>query len=241
MSLVVYSPKRSRTYVRRFDHDEAVRRHAEGETIAALAREYGVTDRAVRRVVTPGGQERDLQATRRWRTSVCETCGGPAMKLVGGKKAHNPDGRLLCRICRAKRRRKKLRYDPATGEVKLACGACGETKPVAAFGARVRRALAEGRATGGCCCTACSTARRTAFRNRRKVPCERCGKPCLPPSERSNRRVRRDRNLCLACYRETELPAIAARGRAASAVARRKRKPEPVRSEAMPANREKAS
>ncbi len=44
--------------LRKFDHDEAVARHAAGEAVSALAREYGVSLTAVYRVVDPRVRER---------------------------------------------------------------------------------------------------------------------------------------------------------------------------------------
>ncbi len=219
MALTVYSAARNRVYVRRFDHEEAAVRHAAGESIRALARDYGVTVNAVRCVVIPGEKARQNVYAKRWRTGTCERCSGPAMRLIPGKKEHNPDGRVLCQRCRSREMRKRLRVDPATRTYKLECGRCKQWKPVDEFGARVRKALADGRAPKYVC-TACATAARTAYRHRHRVPCDRCGKPCLSPGEKGSRRVRTDRNMCLSCYRESELPEQRQRAVQASAAAR---------------------
>ncbi len=222
VALTVYSPARNRVYVRRFDHEEATARYAAGETVKELAASYGVTPNAVYRAITPGYKEREQATAKRWRTGLCERCGGPAMRLIAGKKEHNPDGRVLCLRCRGRERRKRLRVDPSTNTYKLECGRCKHWKTVAEFGERVRKALANGEAPKYVC-TACATTARQTYRNRHRVPCDRCGKPCLPPSEKGSRCVRTDRNMCLSCYRETELPEHRQRAVEASAAARRAR------------------
>ena len=101
MSRTNHVPERGRVYVRRFDHEEAAQRYAAGERVADLAVEYGVGTSAVYRAVNPESKRRKVESGRRWRTGVCEVCGGPAMRVIAGKAAHNPDGRCLCRGCRA--------------------------------------------------------------------------------------------------------------------------------------------
>jgi len=46
------SAKRNRVYKRKFDHDEARKRVGKGESMTALAREYGVSKRAIEQVLT---------------------------------------------------------------------------------------------------------------------------------------------------------------------------------------------
>jgi hypothetical protein len=210
------SAKRNRLYVRRFDHEEAVRRHAAGETIAALADAYGVTYEAVRHAVTPGLKDRNVENDRRWRTGVCERCGGPAMRLVSGKRKHNPDGRVLCRSCRPVLKRKPLLV--ADGIVNVHCGACDTWKPVADFPPRVARAIAAN-ARVKARCRACDTAERRRHRDEHKVPCISCGAPCLPPSEKGMNGA--DVPRCRDCYAESL------------------RKPSAVPLEAVPSTRER--
>jgi hypothetical protein len=111
MSLITFSAEKNRVYVRKFDHEEAASRHAAGESVASLAAAYGVTKNAIYRVISPGWKERELAYNKRWRTGSCEECGGPAMRLIGGKKKHNPDGRMLCARCRSDALRERLRFD----------------------------------------------------------------------------------------------------------------------------------
>lgn len=190
-----YSEKKGRLYVRRFDHDDARRRFAAGETISALARAYGVTYNAVHRAVTPGAPERQRANHRRWRTGQCEHCGGPAMRLVAGKRERTPDGRTLCSSCRGRVRRKPIKFED--GVVKAECGTCGTWKPLGEFPPRVARALGEGRRVVYVC-SACSTSKRTQYRETIRVPCETCGKPCLPPSEKGPNGSSRAR--CRDCF-----------------------------------------
>jgi transposase-like protein len=51
MNNVTVSARRNRVYERKFNHEEAVRRHDAGASYSTLAREYGVTPMTVRRVV----------------------------------------------------------------------------------------------------------------------------------------------------------------------------------------------
>jgi hypothetical protein len=175
--LLVWHEGKRRFYRRKFDFDEARALYARGFTIGRLALRYGVHENAIRRVVVPGEADRQNEIHKRWRTTVCESCGGPAMKLTHGKKQHNPDGRVLCQACRGRVRRKPIRF--GDGVVKVECGACKTWKPVAEFPPRVTRGLRAG-AKVRARCRACDTAARQAYRDRHRVPCEGCGKPCLP-------------------------------------------------------------
>jgi hypothetical protein len=67
---------RGRVYTRKFDYEEARRRHAAGETISALAREYGASQARVRQVVNPeaGRLADERAAAYRW---PCVDCGKP--------------------------------------------------------------------------------------------------------------------------------------------------------------------
>ena len=64
MSLVTVG-KNGRVYRRRFDHDDAVVRYRRGESVASIARLYGVSDRAVRRVLFPRVRRRMDALARR--------------------------------------------------------------------------------------------------------------------------------------------------------------------------------
>jgi hypothetical protein len=111
MSLTNYVAERNRVYVRTFDHEEAIRRREAGESVADLAAEYGVTANAIYLATNPAWRQKQVDYHREWRTGSCEECGGPAMRLVGGKKQHNKDGRTLCFRCRSDAKRERLRFD----------------------------------------------------------------------------------------------------------------------------------
>lgn len=77
---------KGRTYLRKFDWDEARRRHASGESKSALAREYGVSVQAVRLAVDPEEYERSRQRTVEWhRQSSCPDCGKPTTRTRKGE------------------------------------------------------------------------------------------------------------------------------------------------------------
>lgn len=160
------SAKRRRVYVRRFDHDEAARRHAAGETIRALAAAYGVTFNAVYRAATPGAKERDLAALRQRSTVLCEGCGRPRSP----NRIRYGDGRLLCHACRVKTNTTRFRFDPDGTLIAVRCNivACvnGERwQPPENFagGLQGRDIRAKG-FTGQC--RACNTAYRRDLRAR---------------------------------------------------------------------------
>lgn len=168
----------SRVYTRRFDHEEAARRFYAGETQVALAAEYGVrpaTVGAAIRRLRPGEKDRDVAYHRAHRTTACEDCGGPAMKLIGGKAARNSDGRVLCVACRGKLRRRQPIL--VNGVAKLVCGHCKVAKPLAAFRPSIRRDLTAGKPGGNFYCRVCDSAVKRAYREKNKGPCARCGVP----------------------------------------------------------------
>lgn len=81
---------RNRVYKRRFPHEEAIERHRLGESISAIARSYGVTPQAVRRIVIPGEKERLLEYNRVYlgSRSLCRTCGTPISLGASHCRAH---------------------------------------------------------------------------------------------------------------------------------------------------------
>jgi hypothetical protein len=175
----IVHPSRPRVYVRKFDHEEAARRIAAGETRAALAREYGVSASAITLAVdrlAPAVREEQNEQQRRSRTTTCDVCGGPAMKLVGSKLAHNHDGRNLCGTCRPKERRENVRVSAGGTVTAVRCQTCREWCPPSAFQRGWRyRDLREGGFHNQC--RACGTVARRAYRNRNKVSCEGgCGR-----------------------------------------------------------------
>lgn len=169
-----------RVYTRRFDYDEARRRVAAGESLRALAAEYGVTTNAIRYATIPGLPARMSAANKQWRTVTCEICGGPAMKLTGGKLAHNVDGRVLCASCRSIEKRDSIIFSD-TGKVlairctMIKCANGERWQPPNHFPHGKRYPdLRDGGFHG--LCRACNTAARRAYRDARKVPCSHgCG------------------------------------------------------------------
>lgn len=105
----------ARVYVRKFDHDEAVRRVTAGESMREIAQDYGVSHGAiylaVKRLTDPGFAKAENARVKRSRTVVCEVCGGPACALIKAKLVSNPDGRVLCGRCRGVEKRERLRFD----------------------------------------------------------------------------------------------------------------------------------
>lgn len=190
MSLTYRSTQRNRVYTRKFDHEEAKRRYEAGESPAALAREYGVTINAVRRVVIPGERAR-MAATalehhrRKGNPSQywdCPDCGARARKghrcracYLIARYEERPQpidavGRVYCYRCRAYRPADEFSFDPRW--------------PKRGF----RREV----------CRACDSARRQDYRERHKLPCVGCGRPALPPNEKGTRGARVPR--CRACF-----------------------------------------
>jgi hypothetical protein len=120
---------RGRTYRRKFDHDDARRRFAEGETAQELAARYGVTTNAVRHALDP-------DRARRWHTTAqanfraklaCADCG----KGMTHRTTRAPDGRVLCVACRGKARR--TRFVEVAGEIHARCHSCHEVKPLSEY------------------------------------------------------------------------------------------------------------
>ncbi len=230
----VIHPSRGRVYVRRFDHEEAARRIANGEKASALAAEYGVTSKAIHLAVAardPERREATNEYHRRWRTTVCEDCGGPAMKLVGGKREKNRDGRILCNTCRGKEKREGVEVDADGRVLRVRCVTCKAWQEPGVFCRGVRyRDLRDGGFHNEC--RPCGTARRIRYRDEHRVPCESCGTPVEGkgrPNTKSAKAGRRavdpDRAfLCIACWHESpEGQAAMLAAVEASALARKKK------------------
>lgn len=120
MSLT-YVGKNGRVYQRRFDHDEARLRYQDGESVAAMAREFGVTESAIWQVVSESTRRCSQRATAAYlaRNRVpCDNCGKPGVLLphIGGKKGRG-DGRALCHRCRSDEKIERLRFDLETAEL----------------------------------------------------------------------------------------------------------------------------
>ena len=124
-----YSEKRNRVYKRRFDYDEARRRYQNGETAVALAEEYGVTDRAIYRVVIPGEIERMNAYQNSFKgKGTCENCGAPTHGLSQRYK-----GTRYCRDCSTARRTAE-HVAKTVRDSELWCTKCRAWHPDNAFG-----------------------------------------------------------------------------------------------------------
>jgi hypothetical protein len=110
--------KPNRVYIRKFDHDKARARYAAGESVAAMAREFGVTDGAVWQVVSPRMIEAYRKRAEKNKTAgICDDCGGP-MHLGSRYR-----GSTRCRDCASLVLATNVRPDS------LRCPTCREWKP----------------------------------------------------------------------------------------------------------------
>jgi hypothetical protein len=136
---------RSRQYTRKFDYDEARRRHAAGETIMMLAREYGVSWTRVQQVVNPeaGRRAEERSKARRFH---CVDCGK-------SKTSSWP----RCVECAALARSTTVR------ETELRCSSCGRWLPDEAFHKASRFKARRGRRRR---CKTCEHADRRDYRRR---------------------------------------------------------------------------
>ena len=195
---------------RRFDHDQAAARVADGELVAAVAADYGVTPQAIYRLVTPGALEAEAAAQRRFRAGTCEVCGEYACNLKAtGKRKNNPDGRVLCRVCRGKEMRERFRFDDSGRLLSVQCQAVdcanGERwQPPGNFAGHPRYRDIRPQGVHSIC-RACNTRMKRAWRTARQVPCTSCGAPTSPPGKEGRRTT--DSQLCLTCARRTRAAA----------------------------------
>jgi predicted RNA-binding Zn-ribbon protein involved in translation (DUF1610 family) len=136
-----------RQYVRAFDYEEARRRHANGESVSDLAREYGVSSDRVRQVVFPevGRRADERKAAYRY---VCPDCGE---RIATRKNAR-------CRPCSVVRMRVSVREDT------LQCVTCQQWKPDEDFPSNRSEEHRRGRHTS---CRSCQTINKRAYRKRK--------------------------------------------------------------------------
>ena len=171
----------ARVYERKFDHDEARRRRAEGKTYRELAAEFGVSETAVLRVCNPAAEAKMVISTRRSLMVPCEVCGSECVRATAAMKArHSPDGRSLCARCRGREKRQRLLFDDAGTLIAVRCSmrecANGERWqtpdhfPKGEYFSDVRPGGIHG------ICRSCNRAMRRKYRDRNKVPCSHgCG------------------------------------------------------------------
>jgi Zn ribbon nucleic-acid-binding protein len=190
------SNKRRRIYCRKFNYQEARDRYAAGETIEAIARDFGVTGNTVRRVVSPEYAARLQETSRRYTMSgVCPDCGKP-----GTVKRRGVSSR--CAECGYAAQRTSVRVDEQGEVTEIRCGTCKTWKPPEDYSPCRRKLVI--RSHGNRICRDCDTAHRKAYRERNKVPCVRCGKPSFSEKERKRyNRHTTPTGLCLACYRDS--------------------------------------
>lgn len=169
---------RNRVYQRKFDHEEAKARYANGESVMTLARAYGVSDSGMRRVLDPVFGARLQQNSARWMMSgVCADCGKEGVSRKDNR----------CKDCANAAIATTVRADT------LRCSLCFEWKPDDEFPRSKVNPHRRGRHR---MCRSCGSAYRRDYRNRHKVPCPGCGQPTSPPDEPGRRTTG---GLCHAC------------------------------------------
>ncbi len=138
---------RGRQYVRAFDYEEARRRHAQGESISLLAREYGVSSARVRQVVNPDVAARAAARASAYRWP-CMDCGAPTR--TKGRR---------CSSCSVRLRATSVR------ENELQCVTCRKWKPDDAFPLSRSEEVRRGRHSQ---CRPCQTESKRAYRERKR-------------------------------------------------------------------------
>ena len=142
-----------RVYERRFDWDEARRRHAAGESLTALAHEYGVSPMAVYYAVNDEARARMAARNGRWvREGVCPDCGTQTTR-------HNAREDRRCRNCSAIAQATTVRDD------ELQCVTCKEWKPDDQFPGDRKRIARRGKHRQ---CRTCQTKARRDHRHRNR-------------------------------------------------------------------------
>jgi len=167
---------------RKFDWDDAKRRYQAGESQAEIARSVGVSRTALRFALYPLELASSRKYTAEWqRQAVCAVCGGQCGRYGGQDPAS-----YRCRSCANKAQATSVRDN------ELRCQTCREWKHDLAFPHNRLETVRRGRHRS---CRDCNTALRKAYRERIKVPCDKCGKPRLPAQETQGAT-----GLCRNCY-----------------------------------------
>lgn len=186
---------------RKFDHDAARTLLQAGFTQGTVAAMLGVSQNAVSRIATPENTRKVSARAKLSYTAPCSKCGGPCVSAEHPSKRGMKQPRAICRSCHGKERRSRFRYDELGQVAAVLCFTCKTFKHPEAFGAgwKFKDVRPEGFHNS---CRTCLTQLRQNYRERHKVPCERCGKPRLPAGEKGTR-SKRDTGLCKACYVES--------------------------------------
>jgi hypothetical protein len=170
-----------RVRTRKFDWREAQRLRAEGRTYTWIADRFGVSSTAVAYACDEKQRLRAHQTHKEWQSrGVCPDCGGPATRYGVGRQAR-------CQACFNLRQATSVR-----GE-ELQCLTCREWKPDTAFPRNRSEKMRRGRHG---VCRACQAPMRQQARERRRIPCVKCGKPRLHPNDSGSGKT----GLCRACY-----------------------------------------
>ena len=141
-----------RTYTRKFDWEEAQRRHEDGESYTSLALDYGVSKAAVRLACDDEARRKMAEHSAIWqRSGSCPDC--------GAQTTHRSEGDARCRSCHAKTRAISVR------DLELQCITCREWKPDQDFARNVAEPARRGRHTQ---CRGCSTISRREHRQRNR-------------------------------------------------------------------------
>jgi hypothetical protein len=200
----ISAKKGGRVYKRRFDHDLARERFAQGASAAALAREYGVTEKAVLRVLDPDLRAKMYAASQAYfKSGVCVVCGKEGVTRLG----HNGRGKGRCQRCASIEAATTVRPDT------LQCVTCQHWLPDECFllakSGKRRYPTRRGRISQ---CRQCQSAARREYRARHRVPCQRCGELVEGKGRASKTYYRKDGqrvhmdparpHLCRRCWHE---------------------------------------
>lgn len=176
---------------RSFDHAEAGRLRAAGVPVAEIAARLGVSTNSVYSATAdPARRERRRQRQAERFQDAKVPCAAGCGRLVSRPMPSRPRRTGLCAPCLGAAISVTVRPDT------LLCSRCEKWKPDEDFPHRHDALTRRGRHP---LCRPCGTIVRQEFRDKRKIPCDRCGAPRLPQSEKS-RGEWGDSGLCRPCY-----------------------------------------
>ena len=170
----------------------------QGCTYVQIGRLMGISDTWARALCNDEVFKHHAQKSRTWtRSGVCPDCGGPMTQPTHQLSSRGKPGER-CRACYTTMRSEAAFARLVQGET-LRCRSCKERKPFADYPQGLLSKYLGRRAGKPPQCRACDTTMRTAYRNRHKTPCVKCGTPRV--GDEAGRTV--DSSLCLSCYRES--------------------------------------